>query len=517
MLSTRTRHTRLTWSIWIGALLGLYALSYHGFSGSVVDETMPLSVTAQLLTAHTVQLNSLYPALREWGAPDSNPATPIYSKYALGQSLVALPLYALGSLVTVHALTPTPSGQPFLPTAPVVAVWTIGSLATVLTALAVVKACQALGYSARTGAWLALLFGVTTFAWPYAKTFYNEPLTSCALIGVVLFSLHYRRSNIRRDGLLVGACLGATILFRTTSMIFAPIVLLYLLVPARIPELDGKNATSPDRDALPLIRRWFTKLFWPSLGIAVGITVTLGYDLYRFGSLFETGYEPGFGRAPWEALAGFLLSPSRSLVLFAPVVLLAIPGGVILAKRLLPETMFLAALALAPIGLYSAWWAWDGGGALGPRFLLPSVPIAVLLIAPLIERMHWRPALILLGIVGFGIQIWCNLATPVDVFGYLLNQRGVSQSALNWQLNNSYLVNIWPTYLQNRIDSVVMRLVPIHNPILVALTFAGITTTLACILIWATLRVSATTFDASKSAMLKDTENDGQLPDRRLA
>jgi len=496
---------RLIWGIWIMALLALYGLTYHGFSGSVIDETMPLSITAQLLTAHTVQLNPLYPALREWGAPDSNPNTPIFSKYPIGQSLLALPLYALGTLAPIHAIAPTPSGQPFLPTAPVLTVWILGSLTTILTALGLVKTTQALGYPTRTGACLAVAFAVTTFAWPYAKTFYNEPSTACALIGTIYFSLRYRQSNVRRDGLLTGGCLGAAILVRTTSIVFVPLVLLYLL------------PTRPTNWWME-VREWLARLFWPSLGIALGIAVTLGYDLYRFGSILETGYEPGFGRAPWEALVGYVLSPSRSIFLFAPVLLLAIPGGVLSARQLPHETIFLVALALAPIAIYAAWWAWDGGGSLGPRFLLPSVPVGMLLVAPMIrqrsEERRFRERVC----QGFCVQVWSNLATPVDVFGLLLTQRGISPPALNWQLNNSYLVNVWPAYVQNRIDSVIMRLIPIHDAKLLALTFVGFSALLVGILVWATLHVSTTDLGASELAMPKErTTDDHQLPDRDLA
>src|SRR5579859_2758761 len=119
-------------TIWAAAILGLFALTYHGFTGSVVDEAMPIGVTAQLVTAHTFQINPLYPALKAWGAPDSNPDTPIYSKYAPGQSLLALPFYALGSLVPNRTITHAPDGTPFLPAAPILVAWLVNSLATLL-------------------------------------------------------------------------------------------------------------------------------------------------------------------------------------------------------------------------------------------------------------------------------------------------------------------------------------------------------------------------------------------------
>ncbi len=39
-----------------------------------------------------------------------------------------------------------------------------------------------LGYRERTGAWLGLLFGLCTIAWPYAKHFFGEPLSAFSLL-----------------------------------------------------------------------------------------------------------------------------------------------------------------------------------------------------------------------------------------------------------------------------------------------------------------------------------------------
>jgi hypothetical protein len=465
--------------LWLGVLLILYALSYHGFTGSVIDETMPIGVTSQLVTAHTAQINPLQPALTAWGAPPADDHAPIYSKYAPGQSLLMVPIYALGTFIPLHSLTHAPDGQPFLPAAPVLLTYTLGSFLAVLTAFGVTRTTQALGYSAQTGAWIGLLYGVTTFAWPYAKTLYNEPSTACALIGAVYWSIRYRQTQQPRAGFLAGACFGLAILFRTTSVLYVPLAILYWW-------------PSSWRQIRAMTVHWL----WPSVGIASGVIITLAYNLYRFGNPFETGYEPGFGRAPWEALLGYILSPSRSLFLFAPVLLLALPGAVYLwrARTFARETLYLIGLAVIPIAIYSTWWAWDGGASLGPRFLLPSVPVAILLVAPLIGRpsQHgrrlWRITLIGLGVVGFLVQLLSNLPTTADVFG-ALSQGHPDLSGINWQWSQSLLANLGPVYMQREIDSVVMRTLPIHNALLLAIIFAVACTALVVIMTMAIARL----------------------------
>ena len=239
--------------LWLGALFLLYGLSYHGFTGSVIDETMPLGVAAQMVTNHTLQINALYPALSAWGGPKSDPTTPIYSKYALGQSLLTLPVYVVGSLLPIHNLTHAPDGQPFLPAAPVLLAYTLGSLLTVLTVYGVMCTVRTIGYDAKISAWVGLLYGVTTFAWPYAKTLYDEPSTACALIGAVYWSVRYRQKQQWWAGLLMGLCLGLAILFRTSSVLYVPMALLYVWPP------DRQNVKA-------IIGRWML----PSLGIGLG-------------------------------------------------------------------------------------------------------------------------------------------------------------------------------------------------------------------------------------------------------
>ncbi len=73
------------------------------------------------------------------------------------------------------------------------------------------------------------------------------------------------------------------------------------------------------RAAVPPILRTL-----PPLAIAAAITVA--YNLVRFGDALEFGYkepvDPGFTTPLWEGARGLLLSPEKSIVLFAPAVVL---------------------------------------------------------------------------------------------------------------------------------------------------------------------------------------------------
>ncbi|HLY28986.1 MAG TPA: glycosyltransferase family 39 protein [Aggregatilineales bacterium] len=461
--------SKYTTLLFFVALACLYALTYRG-NIDVIDEAMMMGVTSQVAQAQTIQINAIYPALLPWGAPADDPSGPIYSKYAPGQSLLALPLFALGNLIPVHTLK-TLNGQPFVPLAPFFVALLLNLLATLLTALAIFRIVPLWGYSRRTAALTCILYGATTLAWPYAKTFYSEPTTACALVWMVYFAIrcHQGRqrheANAIRDGLLAGGALGLAILLRTTSVIFIPLLILYLL---------------PDR--------WAMSATFP--GIGIGGLLTVAYNYVRFGSLAESGYEPGFGRAPWEAWLGFLISPSRSLFLFNPVLLLAIPGAWWLAKRARRDVLLIAALILAQVGIYGAWWAWDGGQSLGPRFLIPAIPLAALLVAPVIERPRWRPILIALAVVGFAVQVLSNLANPNDVFYETVNRQGLSLSDVNWQFSASIPANLWTAYTRHDIDSLILRYLPPHDPVLKAVLFLILGGALVAAMLWLAGRFS---------------------------
>jgi hypothetical protein len=128
--------------------------------------------------------------------------------------------------------------------------------------------------------------------------------------------------------------------------------------------------------------------------ILVGYLVTsliwfggfVAYSEYSFGRLVPSQYQQvgGFELNPagWlQALVGLLVSPSRGILVFCPV-LLVVGVWLVRHRRLLPLPWLvgaaLAACALQ-LALVASWKVWWGGFAYGPRLLTDLVPWLALL------------------------------------------------------------------------------------------------------------------------------------------
>jgi hypothetical protein len=133
-----------------------------------------------------------------------------------------------------------------------------------------------------------------------------------------------------------------------------------------------------------------------ALGLLPGLLILLWYNLARFGAPFASGYgsEASLFTTPLlVGLHGLLLSPGKSVLLYAPPLLLALPGAVALWRRGAPGAALLAGgLFLSHLLLYARWGEWEGGGVWGPRFLLPVVAPLLVLAAGLWPAAGRRPA-----------------------------------------------------------------------------------------------------------------------------
>lgn len=95
-----------------------------------------------------------------------------------------------------------------------------------------------------------------------------------------------------------------------------------------------------------------------------------------------------------EGFAGLLVSPSRGLLVFSPIVLVAVAG----ARQAWFENwcgplrwcVLAIAAQFALYGSYSVWW---GGHTFGPRYMLDVLPLAVPLAAAWLTEKRLRPVL----------------------------------------------------------------------------------------------------------------------------
>jgi hypothetical protein len=83
-------------------------------------------------------------------------------------------------------------------------------------------------------------------------------------------------------------------------------------------------------------------------------------------------------RPSLEGFAGLLISPSRGLLVFSPIVLVAIAGASRAATAGIRSPLPWCALALlAQYILYGSYAVWWGGHTYGPRYLVDVLPVAV--------------------------------------------------------------------------------------------------------------------------------------------
>ncbi|MBK8048373.1 MAG: hypothetical protein IPK16_15390 [Anaerolineales bacterium] len=174
--------------ITVALLTTIYVLSSAG-RFHIVDEVSMYAVTESLALRRDVDTNTI--AWTQWvNSPGEvlgafGPDGQVYSKKGPAPSFVAAPLYWLLHQVT-HLGVEIGQLQGTLLFNAIITAWTAALLW--LTALR-------LGYRDRTGLILALLFGLTTIAWPYAKQFFGEPLSAVGLLGLFYGMLAWRQTG----------------------------------------------------------------------------------------------------------------------------------------------------------------------------------------------------------------------------------------------------------------------------------------------------------------------------------
>ena len=256
-------------------------------------------------------------------------------------------------------------------------VWLFNCVITALTAGIIFLILRAIGYGDSAAAIVAISAGLGTNLWAYSQTFFRDPLTSFFILAALL-ALQMGAARGSR-GRALCYLLAVTMIFLAVSTKFsalfaAPAVVIFAL---------------PDR----LVQRY------PVLGTAL-VRLMMFAALVICILMLLAPFPPvardlllGFGIETEQlaaALRSYVLSPGASLWATSPLLLLALPGGVMLwrrgQKRLVASAWLLfAGYALGHATLTEAHWF--GGLSWPPRFLLPVIPVLMLLTAPLVQEL----------------------------------------------------------------------------------------------------------------------------------
>ncbi len=415
-------------------LFAVYLLSYRGGFHSV-DEVSTFAVTENLAKFGTLNTDQI--AWTQWTTTQSEAQGffgadgHVYSKKGLALSLAQAPLYWLALFLPKLGMLQTVS--------------LLNALLTALTGALIAATARELGFSVRTATLTALVFGLATIAWVYAKYLFSGTLAGFLLL--LTFFLLLRFSRIRRDWLLALAGLsgGLTVLARANNLLLLAVFGLYLLAilkqstdEHRFSQIKSEKRKSVFISVVSGLFK-IRKNFIAPVALFIGGAMIAGaifgwYNWMRSGNPLQTGYDLSiFTPNILLGLYKLLFSPLRGLFIYSPVLVLAIPGWWQLRKTRPTESWLIAGIVGITVLLFSA-WASGEGLSWGSRFMVPIVPLLSLTLAPIIQQLQvtsyelrksvlfW--CVITLTIFSFAIQIIGVAINPWVFLGNLQSQFG---------------------------------------------------------------------------------------------
>ena len=297
-------------------------------------------------------------------------------------------------------------------------------LVTAATAVVLLLYVRRLGYGAHAAVFTALLFGLTTIAWPYTKTFHREPLCALGLLVAAYGLLRWRQSWAEPGTAVLPwlalAFVGAavSVLAKEAGLIALPLLMLIPLLGRRFMPRSGGQLAGTGLLAFVL--------FVAAVGGLYYYMRVLGAGGPRFDVFGRIGQAIANRGLLLEGLAGLLLSPGKGVFWYSPVLLLALLGPWYAgARRFDVGWPLLLLLAFSVVYALVRGQIWYGGTNWGARYLVPVTPFLMLGAAPLIERALRSGAIILrLGIIvvaltGLAVQVAAVAINLLDYYRVL--------------------------------------------------------------------------------------------------
>lgn len=380
--------------------LALYALTSSGNAFRVPDEFEAYFQTEHLVDAGDISVPQTL-AITQNGQPiffgkiglDGRP----YAPYGPAVAVLIAPFHVAGRLIAGVAgvpRRPLPQGiaWEFL----VGGITSLGmAFAAALAVAGSFRASRALGADDRRALLVASLLGCATMLWPYATTLYSEAWLAAAFVWAAALLLEARHADVeRRPRVVVAAALLALAgMTKPTALVIAPGFMIAALLDPVVSARDRR------RTAMAL-----------ATGIGIGALAQIGWNVERFGSPLDFGYNLGamvlisparaftLADVP-RGLVVQLFAPGKSIFLWAPPILLSFAARRHAFAR---ERGIVAALlcsTIAALVFYAAFLYPEGGYAHGPRHLAPLVPLWLLPAALPGARLR-RPLVVACAAVG---------------------------------------------------------------------------------------------------------------------
>lgn len=249
--------------------------------------------------------------------------------------------------------------------------------------------------------------GLGSPLWAYAAFGFSEPLQAACLVFAVLFALWGSRAEgaaAVRLAAASGLFAGWLVLTKAVNLVFVPFALLPLVL----------GAWPPSRERL---RAWAAA----AAGAAGPLGAMLAFEVVRFGKPFSSYGDQRFAHPFLDGAWRLLIGVNKGLLVYFPIAFLASVALVLLARA--PKTrgaaLTIAGLAAAFLAVYARWWAWDGSGGWGPRFLVPLMPVLAAAAGTATASHAGRAAGASLLALGIGVNALGTFESEAATFFYV--------------------------------------------------------------------------------------------------
>ena len=357
-----------------------------------------------------------------------------YSTYGAGASVAAMPFVWVGTFYD----TPPGEATRFLFS---LTTSVFGALAVGVLYLFYVE----LGVAAKKALACTGIAAFATLLWPASETSFDNAQHACLVLASVFFGFLSGKRQSRRLAALGGLVAGLLLTYQEYFALIIPLLALSTLDPSfwlrdegvgrarvllrplwlllkfdfqgAIREFKNPGGLSPEEVSAFHRACWRCGLFL--LATLPGAALVVGYNLLRFGSVFESakfGHAvhpayPLFGN-PVSGLLTLLVSPGKSFLLYSPSIVLGF-AGVRRLWRHKPQIAFVVIAASVVLVLFISTVSFPGGDwCWGPRYLAPLIPLWALAFPFITIKNACRRGLVT-GIVGLGLIVQC-LAVSVE-------------------------------------------------------------------------------------------------------
>ncbi|MBI2567565.1 MAG: hypothetical protein HYV63_11085 [Candidatus Schekmanbacteria bacterium] len=249
---------------------------------------------------------------------------------------------------------------------------------------------------------LGYAFGTTTLSISSQSLWQHGPAQFFVATGLGLLLLRARdgKSPPGSD-VLTGLALGCAVMMRTQNLL--------LVSPLLVAGLIGSDVWRAGRVLL---------------GFFMPIAAVVGYHLHTFGDPlggYATTSDAFSWQHLWVGLPGLLVAPSRGLLVYSPLVLLALGALPALfgrsssagpsAQAIIPRRLLWACLLgfLGVLLLHASYSHWYGGYCYGPRYLSDALPALIVLLCEAIgrygRRLAFRLGFVVLGAASVAVHV----------------------------------------------------------------------------------------------------------------